>query len=461
MKKFKKVLFLIGIISIFGTSILFASQDLSVQGKKNLRSANMHLGGDRHEKALPLYELVLEENPKQIDALNNVAAIYYDIIGDYPKAREYFIRLIDVINAIYAEYEEIKLTDEKAAKKFYKANIKKLKLEKMLESVSQFRDNCFIQMVNNGKLKIKSEEFEAAIEIFTNIAEIVPDSTITYRLTALCYEKLEDMENSIKYFIKTAELDPTDIFAKQKVAELFYASEKFNEAGEWYYKAAENDEENNDNYYNAGLAYKNAGNDSLSFIAFEKALESDSENLNIIITLSNIALSLKDNVASTMYLQRAVDIDAADGTIDNPMYVTTLSYKLYGLKKFDELIKYGEIWHKFDPLSKEAIQMLYNASKELNNKTLMSKYENLYNNSDLEKLYSLGLLKNFKIDKNEAWVDPFMWASIDFDIKVNICKLLANKCKEKGLEDRISIMDNKTGKMKSSYNKSSGYESHE
>ncbi len=188
MRRFKKILFLVGVISIIGTSLLAISQDLSVQGKKNLRSANMHLGGNRYEKALPLYELDLEENPNQIDALNNVAAIYYDMKGDYPKAREYFIRLIDVISSVYDEYEEIKQSDEKTAKKFYKNNIKKLKLETMLESVQQFKDNCITKMVNEGKLKIQTEEFEAAIEIFTNISEIVPDNTITYRLMALCYE---------------------------------------------------------------------------------------------------------------------------------------------------------------------------------------------------------------------------------------------------------------------------------
>ena len=195
---------------------------------------------------------------------------------------------------------------------------------------------------------------------------------------ALCYEKLDDLENSRKYFIKTAELDPTDIFAKQQVASLYFAEENYIEAGNWYLEAAKNDSQNPDNYYNAGLAYKNAGNDSLSYIAFQKAYEFDPENLNIVLTLSNTALSLKDNQASTMYLQKAVDIDAADETIDNPTYVTTLCYKLYGLKKYDDLIKYAEIWHKLDSSSKEAVQMLYNASKEINNTELMNKYNKMY-----------------------------------------------------------------------------------
>lgn len=378
MREFKKNLFLIGIISIFGISLLIASQDLSVQGKKNLRSANMHLGGGRTEKALPLYEMVLEENPNQIDALNNVAAIYYDFKADYPQAREYFIRLINVAEGVFAEHEEMEQTDKKAAKKFFKENIKKLKLEEMLKSAVLFKDNCITQMVNSGKLKIKSEEFEAAIEIFTDIAEIVPDSTTTYRLIAFCYEKLDDPENAKKYFIKTAELDPTDSFIKQQIASLYFAEENFIEAGNWYLEVAKIDAQNPDNYYNAGLAYKNAGNDSLAYTAFQKALEYDPENISVAITLSNIALSLKDNEASTVYLQKAVDIDAAGETIDNPTYVTTLCYKLFGLKKYDELIKYAEIWHNLDNSSKEAVQMLYNASKEINNTELMNKYNKMY-----------------------------------------------------------------------------------
>jgi len=378
MKTLKKMLVIIGIISIFGTSLLAVSQELSAQGKKNLRSANMHLGGKRYEKALPLYEEVLTENPDQIDALNNLAAIYYDNDKDYPKARGYFIRLINAINSVFAEYEELKLTNEKAAAKYFKTHIKKPKLEKKLEDSEKFRDACIVQMVNSGKLKIKSEEFEEAIKIFSGITEIVPDSTVSYRLIAFCYEKLEDTENARKYFIKTSELDPEDTFVKSQIAAIYFEQENYIESGNWYLETAKYDAENPDNYYNAGLAYMKADNDSLSYDAFKKALEFDPENDNILVTLSNIAFTLKDNQASTMYLQKAVDVDVADETVDNPMYVTTLCYKLYGLKKYEDLITYAEIWYGLDNSSAEAVQMLYNASKEINNKELMDKYNKIY-----------------------------------------------------------------------------------
>ncbi|MCF7858173.1 MAG: tetratricopeptide repeat protein [Candidatus Cloacimonetes bacterium] len=378
MKKNKRIILLIGMVFVFCTSILAISQELSAEGKKNLRSANMHLGGKRHEKALPLYEKVLEENPNNIEALNNTAAIYYDIIGDYAKAREYFVRLIDVINATYAEYEELMKTDEKAAKKYEKINIKKPKLEDKLKAVIKFRDNCFTQMINQGKLKIQTQEYEEAIESLLRVTKVVPDSTLTYRLIALCYDKLDDKENSKKYFIKTSELDPNDTYAKQQVASLYFAEENFEEAGNWYLAATINEKDNPDNYYNAGIAYKNANKNQLAFDAFLQALELDPENLTTLVTLSNLALTLKDNEASTLFLQKAVDLDVADGTLDNPMYVTTLCYKLYGISQFKDLITYAEMWRQFDETSVEAVQMLYNAAKELNDKKLMEKYNKIY-----------------------------------------------------------------------------------
>lgn len=461
MKRNLKFFVTLIVLLVLSGSLFAASQELTADGKKNLRSANMHLGGDRYEKALPLYESVIEENPHHIIALEKTGSIYYNMKKDYLKARSLFISAIQEINDIYAEYEELQKTDEKAAEKFYKKQIKKEKLDKILEQLKQFKDSCFDQLINAGKVKLNEEDYNGAIQIFTDVINVIPDSTLSYRLMALSYEKLEDTDNAIMYFRKTAELDPTDIIARQKLANYYFNAKQYEEAGNTFMEAAELEPENPDNFYNAGLAFMNAKKDSSAYNAFIESNKLSPTNMDILITLSNIAHKMDNNEESTRYLQEAVDLDKEDGKVDNPDYVTTLCYKLYGLKKFDELIEYGEIWHKLNPISKEAIQMLYNAVKELNNKELMSKYEDLYNNSDLNLLYHSGLLKNLKIEINEAWVDPFIWVSIDYDIKVNICKILADKCKEKGFSNRISIMDNKTGKKKSSYNNSSGYESHE
>lgn len=378
MKRNLKFLVTSIVLLVLSGSLFAASQELTADGKKNLRSANMHLGGQRYEKALPLYEAVIEENPHNIVALEKAGSIYYNIKKDYLKARSRFITAIQEINNIYAEYEELKKTDEKAADKFYKKQIKKAKLDEILEQLDQFKDSCFIQLINAGKVKLKEEDYNGAIQIFTDVINVIPDSTISYRLMALSYEKLEDTEKSIIYFRKTAELDPTDIIARQKLANYYFNMKNYEGAGKMYMESAELEPGNPDNFYNAGLAFMNAKKDTLAYNAFTDSYKLNPTNIDVIITLSNLALKMDKNEESTRYLMEAVNLDKEDGKVDNPDYVTTLCYKLYGLKQFDELLKYAEVWFETDPLSKEAIQMLYNASKELNNKELMSKYEKIY-----------------------------------------------------------------------------------
>jgi tetratricopeptide (TPR) repeat protein len=361
MKRNLKFFVTLIVLFVLSGSLFAASQELSADGKKNLRSANMHMGGDRYEKALPLIESVLEENPHHIVALEKSGSIYYNIKKDYLKARNLFITAIQEINDVFAEYEELKKTDEKAAGKFYKKQIKKAKLDEKLEQLEQFK-----------------EDYNGAIQIFTDVINAIPDSTISYRLMALSYEKLEDTENSIIYFRKTAELDPTDIIARQKLASYYFNAQNYEEAGKMYMEAAEFEPENPDNFYNAGLAFMNAKKDSLAYNAFMNSYKLSPGNIDVIITLSNLALKMDNHDESTRYLQEAVDLDKEDGKVDNPEYVTTLCYKLYGIKRFDKLLKYAELWFETDPTSIQAVQMLYNAAKELNNKALMSKYEKIY-----------------------------------------------------------------------------------
>ncbi len=378
MKRNLKFFVTLIVLFVLSGSLFAASQELTADGKKNLRSANMHLGGNRYEKALPLYKTVLEENPHHIVALEKTGSIYYDIKKDYLKARSLFITAIQEINDVFAEYEELKKTDEKAAGKFYKKQIKKAKLDEKLEQLDQFKDSCFIQLINAGKVKLKEEDYNGAIQIFTDVINVIPDSTISYRLMALSYEKLEDTENFIKYFIKTAELDPTDIIARQKLANYYFNEKKYEEAGNMYMETAELEPENPDNFYNAGLAFMNAKKDTLAYNAFIESNKLNPTNMDILVTLSNLALKMDNHDESTRYLQEAVDLDKEDGKVDNPDYITTLCYKLYGMKRFDELLKYAELWFETDPSSIQAVQMLYNAAKELNNKKLMSKYEKIY-----------------------------------------------------------------------------------
>lgn len=79
---------------------------------------------------------------------------------------------------------------------------------------------------------------------------------------------------------------------------------------------------------------------------------------------------------------------------------------------------------------------------------------------DLQVLYDSGLLKNLKIDYNEAWVDPYLWNSLDYNTKVGIGITLAKICDQAGSTGRITFYNNNTGGKLAKYSQSFGYKSY-
>ena len=66
--------------------------------------------------------------------------------------------------------------------------------------------------------------------------------------------------------------------------------------------------------------------------------------------------------------------------------------------------------------------------------------------ADIQPLYDSGLLTKLDIDLNEAWVDPMIWAALDYDTKVGLSIMLARICDLSDSTGRIVILNNKTGK---------------
>jgi len=83
----------------FVAEILKARQELKDSNPKNDFSAYLRLGvnfnnlGEK-QKALEFYNKALRTDSKSILALNNIAEIYSDS-GDYKKAEEYFLKLVE------------------------------------------------------------------------------------------------------------------------------------------------------------------------------------------------------------------------------------------------------------------------------------------------------------------------------------------------------------------------------
>ncbi len=221
MKLSKILSFSIIIVILFTFNLSGLDQKLSAEGKKNFNSAKIHFSGGRFEKALPLYESVIAENPSHIEANLKANAIIFEINKQYVEAYNRAGTIINLIDQVYAEYEEIKLSNEKAAKKFFKSEIKKTKLEDERKNTVIVRKNCWTLLYKASYEKYKIEEYATANQMYLELLEMAPDSVKTLKMVANSYLRMDDMENTIKYLNISLEKDPEDIKSIQLLATLY------------------------------------------------------------------------------------------------------------------------------------------------------------------------------------------------------------------------------------------------
>lgn len=359
---FFKSLIMFVVILLFAGSLIAESQKLSADGNKNLRSANMHLSGGRYEKALPLFKAVLLENPHHIVSLENIASIYYDVNKDYFEADSYYNQAIIEINVIFAEHQEILKTDEKAAKKFYKKHIKKEKLENKLEQITKLKASCWTKQFLSAQDKFKNEDYDGAIEEFSVLYEMAPDSSKTVKMLAYAYTKKGDTEKSLEFMIKTTELEPEDDMVRTQIANTYFEMEDFEKAIEWYEKASEINPSNLDNFYNLAITYSRLDNPEQAYESYKKVLEIDPDNIDAILSAYGYTAQLNLVDEAISYLIRAHELDPERTDI-----LSDLCFYLSNSQRFEDLLIYAAKWHEVDNESQDA-QLLLNLAKQKLNK---------------------------------------------------------------------------------------------
>lgn len=348
------------ILLVSSAPLVAASQNLTAEGKKNLTSAEMHLSGGRYEKAMPFFELVLQENPHHIEAMNKLAGIYYDTKKDYKKAQEIYSAMIIEIDEIFAEYESLLQTDEKEAKKFHKKNIKKANLEETRDLATKLIQSCWVKLFKDAQEEFEADSLQSSLDKFIYLLEIAPDSVQTLKMISFIHSKMGDEEKSLEFMIQVAEIDSDDDIVRTQIGNSKFESGNYESAINWYKAAAEINPGNVDNYFNMALAYNKIKDQENTLQAYQKVLELEPDNLDALLSASNIQAMLGNLDSSINYLKSAIALQPT-----NVSWISFLTYKLAQEKRFNEVLEYANKWKELEPDSDEAQQMINVAKQNL------------------------------------------------------------------------------------------------
>jgi tetratricopeptide (TPR) repeat protein len=351
-----------GFIIIFLMIMIFSlfAQDitLSMEAKKNLRSANMYFLQKNFEKAHTFYNKLLEEDGNYLNGfdlveLSNYTFLVYDIDKDYKKSYHLAGEVIEKCDRIVEKYESLKVSNAKSAKKFHKDNIAKQNLENVLGNNQKIKQSSWVRMLQAAQKKLEDDQFEEAIASLNELYTLTPDSTVIIKLIAVSYKENNEPDKASVYFKKIIDKNPSDVVAINQLASHHYAHKEFDEAAKWYQKAAKYEPENENHYFNAAICYSNSDNKQQAYEMFKKSAEVNPQYLDAIVNASVMAHNLGLEDERIEFLKRAIDINPKDKDI-----IMQITYAFNHNKDYNNVIKYATMWKDIEPDSEIADNLL-------------------------------------------------------------------------------------------------------
>ena len=316
--------------------------------------------------AKDLYNKVLEIDPNNFKALNNLGALYISL-GDNQKAKKHYEKAI-IINPLYADPHN-----------------------------------------NIGLIFAKSQDFQKAKSHFKKAIEIKPKYTSALVNLGVIYVDLKEYQNAENCFEKAIESDQNNYGAYFALANLKKSQEKIEEAKTLYLKSIEINPNFLEAQVNLGALFYSSGDNEKAESYYKRAIEINPNSSIALQNISNIYIARLDNFEKAIYSSnKAVKIDIASQPIRNKIsffrlkhsveQAKHLSSKNYQIEGLDEFQKMGdEILNRKENIQIKNIRtkkILLNA-EEINN--LMPFFKSDY-------VYQTKKISGSCINPNKNWL---------------------------------------------------------
>ncbi|MDP2173362.1 MAG: tetratricopeptide repeat protein [Candidatus Cloacimonadaceae bacterium] len=351
------------IIALTATLLISACaaprQKLSAQANVNIKTANVYYAQQNVAEALKYYNLVLEDNPDHVIALRRVSDINMYNAERNPE------QALQLNKSAFEGYARVIKTTEGFSKLTEEdfADIRDMKKRK---------DSCWARI-----FKIAEDEYIAgntreAMEIFELAATLYPDRIEPLiKLKVIHQVDLKDDAKAEEILQKIYAKDPENIVLLQELG-IFYLNKIEHETALTFLNKAKVKEPRNTNnlmnisYCHFELSqYQQAMDNTMIVLSF------DPKNYDALTDAKYIAYKLNDNELALSFLKQLLAIR------DNDKDYQEISFLLNEMKRFEDLVTYGEKWHNYDETSKDAVQLVILAAQKLKNKTLETKYVNI------------------------------------------------------------------------------------
>lgn len=308
-EKNKKNIILISILFIGILGLIILNYYTYLKFKKNINNEKFIIDNIFND-----YKDYLKENTNNIlpDIQKNLDEINNNFINSSEKL------LSESINKLNKKIKE-NLNNE------FISFVKSIDENDILENKNNF--NYMIEFEKSLKL-IKEKKYDIAIKNLENIINIKSDFVGAYINLGICYQNINDINNSKKSYIKAIELEPN------------------------YYKT----------YFNLGLLYENTNDLKKAINCYKKVISLNNNHFNSIYKLAYLYFQINNLEESCFYYKKCIQFD-------NNNY-----YFYFNLIKIENILKKNEFRLK---IRIEELINLYKPNKDIEKKLISLKLSNL------------------------------------------------------------------------------------
>ena len=340
----------------------------------------------QHESAITFFDMVLDEDPTNINALEAKGISLHeiaDLTGDV-KFYEESILVYDIILEIEPNYPSA--LAGKGNSLVYAGYIygddhpytqQGLELQKQAFQIDPNDPYILNEYANN---LAELGKYGKAIALYDKMLEIDPNDISALNNKGVALIDQGHYEEAIPYFEKALELDPLDFLPLQNLGLALSYLERYSEAVPIFKDVLKRDPGNIDALVNIGIAYLANGMYEKSITSFDKVLDDEPDNFD----------ALKNKATALSYIG---DYDDALEIFDDILFESPNDSELlenkawthYQLNQFDESLNLLEELLKTDPTNSKALLAKSTILAETGNtedaKTILSQAsENTSNN---------------------------------------------------------------------------------
>ena len=142
--------------------------------------------------------------------------------------------------------------------------------------------------------KVKQQEYENAIQYYTESIKSKPDNTAAYNNRGNAYSRIGKFQNAIEDFNKAIEIQPDDDYAYNNRGVTYNEKGELDNALKDYTEAIKRNPDNASAYNNRGVTYYKKGELDNAITDYNKALELKPDYDNAYYNLGEAWLHLKD-----------------------------------------------------------------------------------------------------------------------------------------------------------------------